>query len=375
MPAGFAGLRIGLIEPVPPPAGGMANQARQLAELLRAAGAEVTSVSINPAHRPARVACVSVLRAGYHLLSHLLAVWRAAGANALLHVRANSGGSWHLYSTTTPVMGRLRRTPVMINYRGAEAVDFLARSVSRVRWAMRSAACLAVPSGFLAGVFARYGMQAHSLPNIVDLSRFHPSENAPDTGRHQLVVARNLEPLYDIGTAIRAFALVHAVHPDAMLTIVGTRPEAAALRQLGREQGIDSAVHWVDRLDGKQMADLYRNADLRLNPSLADNMPNSVLESLANAVPVVSTEIGGGPFLFKHRRTGLLVPAGQPCAMADVPAELFENAVLRRQPRQAGLAEVQRYTWPRLAPVLAAIYRDAQSGPAHRRRRPIGKKI
>ena len=375
LPAGFAGLSVGLIGPVPPPAGGMANQTRQLAELLRAAGADVLLVPTNPPYRPAWVVRVPVLRAGFRLLPYLLAVWRAAGTSTLLHVMANSGWSWHLYSMPALVIGRLRGTPVVVNYRGGEAGDFLARSARQVRWAMRSAACLAVPSGFLADVFARFGMHANPLPNIVDLSRFHAPESVPETGRHRLVVARNLEPLYDIGTAIRAFARVRAAQPDATLTIAGSGPEAAALAQLCRELKVGSAVHWVGRLDRDQMAALYRDADLSLNPSLADNMPNSVLESLASGVPVVSTDVGGVPFLLAHRRTGLLVPPGQPQAMADAVMELFEDAALYRQLRQAGLAEVQRYTWPRVAPVLATIYQAAQSGLAGKVRRPVSNEV
>ena len=49
----FDGMRIALLGPVPPPSGGMANQTRQLGELLSAAGAELTLVPTNPAYRPA----------------------------------------------------------------------------------------------------------------------------------------------------------------------------------------------------------------------------------------------------------------------------------------------------------------------------------
>lgn len=371
LPVGFADLRIGLIGPVPPPAGGMANQTRQLGELLQAVGADVTLVPTNPAYWPTWIGHVPVLRAGFRLLPYLLAVWRAAGANTLLHMMANSGWSWHLYAMPALVIGRLRRTPVVINYRGGEAGDFLVRSARQVRWAMRHAACLAVPSGFLAEVFARFGMNARPLPNIVDLSRFHPPESLPNASSHRLVVTRNLEPLYDIGTAIRAFALVRVTYQDASLTISGSGPDAAALAQLCRDLHLESAVHWVGRLDRAQMADLYRNADLSLNPSRADNMPNSVLESLASGVPVASTNVGGVPFLLEHRRTGLLVPPDQPQAMADAVVELLGDSTFYCQLQQAGLAEVQRYTWPRLAPVLAAVYRNVQTGLVSGACRPI----
>lgn len=358
-PDGFAGLHVGLVGPVPPPAGGMANQTRQLAELLRAAGAEVHMVSTNPAYRPAWLGRLPVLRAGARLLPYLLAVWRVAGSCELLHVMANSGWSWHLFALPPLLIGRLRGTPVLINYRGGEAAGFLARSHRLVRGPMSLAACLAVPSGFLAEVFARHGMSARLLPNIVDLSRFHPTPGAPIASGSRLVVARNLEPIYDIATAIRAFALVRAAVPAATLTIAGSGPDKDALVQLCQELDVEPAVRFAGRLDREQMAGLYRAADLSLNPSLADNMPNSVLESLASGVPVVSTNVGGVPFLLEHGRTGLLVPPGQPQAMAEAVLSLLCDAPRAGRLRAAGLVEVQRYTWARVAPVLAALYRDA----------------
>ena len=57
------------------------------------------------------------------------------------------------------------------------------------------------------------------------------------------------------------------------------------------------------------MAELYRKADLMLNPSLADNMPNCVLEAWASGVPVVSTDVGGIPHLIRDGIDGSLVLA------------------------------------------------------------------
>ena len=65
----------------------------------------------------------------------------------------------------------------------------------------------------------------------------------------QLIVARNLEPIYDNATALRAFALVRAEYPDARLVVAGTGPEEPALRRLAAELGIAEQVDFAGRLD------------------------------------------------------------------------------------------------------------------------------
>lgn len=354
----LAGLRICLVGPVPPPAGGMANQTRQLAELLRQAQAAVELVQTNAPYQPPWVERVPGLRAVFRLLPYLAALWRAAGRNDIFHVMANSGWSWHLFAAPAIWVSWLRGVPVVVNYRGGEAAGFLARSAGLVRASMRRAACLAVPSGFLAEVFARHGMVAEQVPNIVDLSRFRPAESGREPGAH-LLVARNLEPLYDNATALRALVIVRKVRPDAHLTIAGAGPQEGLLRELAQELGVQAGVHFAGRLDRDAMAQCYRNADVSLNPSLADNMPNSVLEALASGVPVVSTDVGGVPYLVHHESTALLVPPGDAAAMAAAVLRLLADPGLRHRLRDTGLAEVQRYTWPQVAPRLATVYRSA----------------
>jgi len=362
---GFNGLRIGLIGPLPPPAGGMANQTRQLAELLRAEGAQVTLVQTNAPYRPAWAGRLPVLRALFRLLPYLWALWRAAGQAQLFHVMANSGWSWHLFAAPAIRIAAWRGVPVVVNYRGGEAGPFLDRSGVRVQRTLRRAAVLAVPSGFLQAVFGQHGIRADVVPNIVDLARFRPAPSGRPPGAH-LVVVRNLEPIYDNATALHMLALVRRRRPDARLTIAGTGPEEAALRALAQRLDLADAVHFAGRLDRDAVAALYREADVALNPSTVDNMPNSVLEALASAVPVVSTDVGGVPYIVQDGTTALLVPARDPAAMAQAVTRLLDNAGLARALAAAGLVEVQRYTWPRVSGVLAQVYQQALAASAPR---------
>ena len=347
-----------VVGPLPPPAGGMANQTRQLTELLRAAQAEVTLVQTNSPYRPTWIQRFSGVRAVFRLVPYVRSLWRATSACTVMHVIANSGWAWHLFAVPAIWVGWLRKVPVVINYRGGEASEFLAKSQGLVRFSMRRVARLIVPSAFLGTVFARHGMSSTIVPNVVDLGRFHPRSIRSDDSAH-LVVARNLEPLYDNETALRAFQIVHFEVPGSRLTIAGSGPQNRWLRELALDLGLKHAVEFVGSLNREEMAALYRSADLMINPSLVDNMPNSILESMATGVPVVSTNVGGVPFMVRDGITALLVPPSDPHAMAAACLKLLRNNALWRQLSETGLIEVQRYTWGHVAPLLASVYRQA----------------
>jgi glycosyltransferase involved in cell wall biosynthesis len=340
----------------------MANQTRQLAQLLAGAGATVTTIQVNAPYRPIWAARLPVLRAGFRLALYLVNLWRTAGQVDIFHVMANSGWSWHLFAAPAVWTARVRGVPVVVNYRGGEAADFLQRAGLLVRFTMRQTRALIVPSGFLQGVFAQFGMTAGIVPNVVDLSRFQP--RAPvRTGAPHLVVARNLEALYDNLTAIRAFQTIRSSIPQARLSIAGSGPEEQSLRQSVQDMGLTDAVQFTGRLEPDAMAALYRSADIMLNPSLADNMPNSVLEAWASGVPIVSTNVGGLPYLVRDGVTASLVRPADPAAMARACLALLSDKALWQQRARAGLQEAQRYTWLSVWPALDDVYRRAIAPP------------
>ncbi len=348
-------LHIGLVGPLPPPFGGMANQTRQLAELLRGEGLTVSLVQTNAGYRPNWISRLPFIRAIFRLVPYVFALWNLSGRCSLLHIMANSGWSWHLFAAPAIWIGKLRRIPVIVNYRGGEAASFLANSTKIVGPSMRQAAALVVPSGFLKAVFASFDMAAVIVPNIVDIERFNNPPPHRNLRRH-LLVARNLEPIYDNETAIRAFLAVHRKYPDATLTIAGSGPLAESLRSLANTLGLAYAIKFSGRLDRDAMAKAYREADIAINPSLVDNMPNSILEAMASGIPVVSTNVGGVPFIVHDQDTALLVPPKSPDAMANAILRLIEDAALSEKLVDNGLAEVEKYTWQRVWPVLAAVY-------------------
>ena len=352
--SGMRCINVGLVGPIPPPSGGMATQTQQLAGLLADAGIVVDLVPVNAAYRPAWIGRLRGVRALFRLVPYSIRLWRCAGRSDLLHVMANSGWAWHLFAAPAVWIGRGRGIPVVVNYRGGEAERFLEHQSAWVVPTLRRASTVVVPSAFLDRIFRRFGIAPEVVPNIVDLSRFYPSP-ARAPGQH-IVVTRNLEDIYDIPTALRAFAKIREIHEDASMTVAGSGPRLADLRKLCETLGIAAAVRFTGRLDNDDVAKLYRAADLALNPSTVDNMPISLLEAMASGVPIVSTNVGGIPDLVEDGRTALLVPPHDPAAMAAAALRLMADRSKSSELTQAGIQCAARYTWPKVAPWLFGVY-------------------
>ncbi len=361
-------LHLGLVGPVPPPNGGMAMQTEQLARLLRAEGLQVSQVATNAPYWPGFVSRLPGVRAVFRLLPYLVRVWRLVGRVDVIHLMANSGWSWQLFAAPVLWLAWLRRRPVIVNYRGGEASEYFRRSWRRIHPSLRKAALVVVPSGYLQAVFADYGQATRVIPNIVDQTLFRPvPEPVVESGAFTLVITRNLEPIYGIDTALRALAIVLHEAPNTRLRIAGSGPQEGALKALAEQLGIAAAVQFEGRLDRAGVVTLYAAADAMLNPTTVDNMPNSVIEALACGVPVISTDVGGVPFIVRHEHTALLVPANDPDAMAAAMLRILGDGKLRQQLRANGLDEVAQYGWPEVRQLWLDAYTmavGAQQGAA-----------
>jgi L-malate glycosyltransferase len=352
-------LRVGLVGPLPPPSGGMANQTLQLSKLLRSEGVSVEVIQVNRPYSPAWVEKVKGLRALFRLVPYLFSLWRAAAKVDLFHVMANSGWSWHLFAAPAIWIARMAGKQVIVNYRGGEAGEFFDKAFTWVKPSLDRADAIVVPSGFLEEVFDKRGFSPIIVPNIIDLSRFSIEKNitsglAPTVPT--ILVARNLEPIYDNATALRAFQIVRHRLPTARLIIAGSGPERHALESLAIELGVADAVQFTGRVENENMANLYYSASLMVNPSLADNMPISVLEALASGVPVVSTNVGGVPHLVEHGKTALLIPPKDPGAMAEAILQLLTDPDMANRMKLAGTELASQFTWPKVRVRLFGVY-------------------
>jgi len=349
--------RVLVVGPLPPPNGGMALQTEALVRCLRAEGIQVEVVANNAPYQPAWIGGVPGVRALCRLLPYLFRLWRACGRNDLVHVLANSGWAWYLFAAPAVQIAHWRRRPLLLNYRGGLAEHFFAVAWPRVQRSLRLVDSLAVPTEFLQDIFVARGELASIVPNILDNDLFQPATSAP-TSLH-IVVTRNLEALYDNASAVHALAYIRQEVVDARLTLAGEGPERAALQQLAADLGLTGAVHFAGRLPREQVAALLQSARVVLNPSTADNSPNSLIEAMAAGVPIVSTDVGGVAQLCRPNQEALLVPAKDPVRMAAALLQLHRDENLRQRLIAAGLRRATEFSWPAVWPRLQRCYHAA----------------
>ncbi|MBI4053282.1 MAG: glycosyltransferase [Candidatus Diapherotrites archaeon] len=144
-----------------------------------------------------------------------------------------------------------------------------------------------------------------------------------------IVACGRLVPQKGFDILLDAFCLVRR-HVDCRLVIVGEGPELAALLALSERFGVRDFVDFVGWQSNPWK--FFSKADVFVLSSRYEGLPNVVLEAMALGIPVVSADCKSGPKeIISHGRNGLLVPVGNPDAMAKAVVRVLSDKRLHRR--------------------------------------------
>jgi sugar transferase (PEP-CTERM/EpsH1 system associated) len=219
--------------------------------------------------------------------------------------------------------------------------------------------------------------------NGVDTELFHPSRphraplpaaNLGGTGTIIVGTVGRMQAVKDQVTLVRAFICLLERRTDLRrrlrLVIVGDGALRAPALELVKDAGLlDLAWLPGERAD---IADILRGLDVFVLPSLAEGISNTILEAMASGVPIVATRVGGNPELVEDGRTGTLVPADDPPAMARAIALYADDAERRAAHGAAGRAAAEaRFSLGAMVRAYMGVYdRLLRAAP----RRPGGRR-
>lgn len=196
------------------------------------------------------------------------------------------------------------------------------------------------------------------VPNGVGAEHLRP----PGGGAREGVVAvSRLSPEKGLDLLVRAVAELVPEHPDLHVAVAGGGPEQQALEELCRELGVSGHVQLLGTRD--DVARLLRRATVFVSPSREEAGPLAVLEAMAAGTAVVATRVGGTPEVVADGITGILVEpdAG---ALAEGLRRVLADPGLRARLGRAGRALVVRhYTVERQVDAVERLYEQLLSAP------------
>jgi glycosyltransferase involved in cell wall biosynthesis len=259
--------------------------------------------------------------------------------------------------------------PLVTTLHGTDARLAQSRPAARAACArvLRASARVTAVSGWLATQAAGFAPDLAGrvavAPMPVDDLAF--SSGPADRPRDELLFVGRLDRQKGAEVALCALARLTGPAAALPLRVVGTGPEAAALRRLAGELGVAGRVRWEGQLPQAELADRYRRAAALVVPGRDEGLGLVAVEGQLSGAPVVAAASGGLLDVVADGQTGRTFPPGQPDAVARaVEAVLADPAGTARMAEEARKRAAARFAPAGAARTYAAVYAEAlQPGP------------
>jgi len=322
------------------------SMCEDLAERLQETGLTVITTS----NRTTRVV---------RLLDMLWSVWWRQHSYELAQIDVFSGRAF-LWTQAVCWLLRQIHKPFILTLHGGNLPSFAQTRGNDVRRLLNSAQIVTTPSRYLLEEMSPYRADLKLIPNALDLSNYayirrdHP---AP-----RLIWLRAFLNLYNPTLAPKAIAkLVKDFHDLQLIMIGPDKGRDSALqdvRDIAKELRVFDHIQFPGGIAKSDVPLWLNKGDIFINTTNVDNTPVSIIEAMACGLPIVSTNVGGIPYLLKDEQDALLVPPDDAEAMANAIRRILTEPELAKYLSDNGRQKAEQFDWSVVLPKWQDIFRN-----------------
>lgn len=180
------------------------------------------------------------------------------------------------------------------------------------------------PSGYLKQAFEKVGYtNLISIPNAIPIHEYEFKKRT--TFSPKLLWVRAFATIYNPEMAVAVLYEVLKTYPHATLTMVGPDKDGSMATTKAYAESKGLQINFTGKLAKEEWWQLASEHDIFINTTHFDNTPVSVMEAMALGLPVVSTNVGGIPFLLTDKENALLVQDNDVEAMTKSILDLISQ--------------------------------------------------
>ena len=220
----------------------------------------------------------------------------------VIHIHCCSGWGF-LPAILGVTAGKKNGKRTILTYHGGDAGQFFEKHERIVNRFLSRTDANIVLSGYLGSIFNKHGINCTIIPNILEFNKdlFHKRESI----QPHFICIRSLRPIYNIPCILDAFQIVKSHIPTATLALVGDGISRKELEKYVAEESIKD-VEFIGRVSNSEIPAFLSQSDIMLSAPIIDNMPVSLLEGFNSGLLVISSNVGGVPYMIEDGKNGLL---------------------------------------------------------------------
>lgn len=230
-----------------------------------------------------------------------------------------------IYARFSGLLARFLRIPYIPILHGGNLPALLSKEKKSTFSFFREAHTIVSPSDYLLSAFKKRGINVELIPNPIPIEDY--SFKKRDSFAFRLLFVRSFAEIYNPQMAIEVVRLLVSRGFNVNLVMVGPDKDGSLERcsHLASQLGLSDRIEFTGGLSKHEWWSLSESCDIFINTTNIDNLPVSVIEAMALGLVVVSTDVGGMPYLIRDRKNGFLVPPNDAESMARAVEYAVKN--------------------------------------------------
>ncbi len=213
------------------------------------------------------------------------------------------------------------------------------------------------PSLYLVEEFNKYGYgNVEFIPNSIQIENYGYKERVYDNIK--LLWVRSFSKIYNPKLAIDVTKRLVDKGYNSTLCMIGPDSDGTLEELKVYAKQLSVEVEFTGKLSKQEWINKSKDFNIFINTTDFDNMPVSVIEAMALGLPVVSTNVGGIPFLIEHEKDGILVDKNNSEDMTEAIIRIASNTNLAKSLSQNARSKVEHYDWSIVKEKWFSLFRE-----------------
>ncbi len=247
--------------------------------------------------------------------------------------------------------------PFVLTLHGGGLPEFYKKHSRPLQHLFSQATEIVTPSGYMQDFFSSIRPNIRLIPNPIELTS--AKLRVRQTATANLIWVRAFHSIYNPQMAIRVVKKIADSGMNTHLIMLGPDKGDGSLAEtvkLAKKLKVDQFVQFVGGVTHEQIPDWLDKADIFINTTNYDTAPRSVLEAMANGLCVVSTNVGGIPYLLKDGIDCLLVAPNDHQAMIDAITRILLEPQLAEHLSLNARKSAEQFDWSSILPQWEELF-------------------
>ncbi|MBT8324668.1 MAG: glycosyltransferase family 4 protein [Winogradskyella sp.] len=277
------------------------------------------------------------------LVDMLLSVYKHRAKVDMVLIDTYSTSNFY-YAFLVAELCNLLKTPYITILHGGNLPQRLDNSPWKSKRLFKHSKLNIAPSKYILQEFKKRAYtNIKFIPNAINIEKYKATERGYE--RLNLLWVRSLTPIYNPNMALEVVRLLQEEGLDVRLTMVGPDPnnKFEELKETIKNQKL--RIEYKGKLKQEEWHKLSAGHNIFINTSNFDNMPITLIEVMALGLPIVSTNVGGIPYLIEDGSEGLLCNKNDAFTMANCIKKIHKNPDLRQSLIINARAKAESFSW------------------------------